>query len=95
MKLTIQTLNDQGKKALQQHMTERAKLSKFHPQRIMYNKLFEETVISEDPFMLQIKIKSLALAQNMKFKDLKAQIEEALKNNKACPEDYIIREVKE
>jgi len=90
--LVIQALNEQGKKAIKQHMQEREKLSNFHPQKIMYKKLFQETIISDSPFVLQIKIKNPALSSLVKFKDLRAQIENALIKNKACPEDYIIRE---
>ena len=93
MKLLIKALSEQGKASLQQHLIERAKMSKFNPQKIMYNKLFEEKVISENPYTLQIKIKNSMLAGVVKFKDIKSRIEDALKRNNAISTDYEIKEV--
>jgi len=95
MILTIQALNHKGREALQKHVDERAKISKFNPQKIIYDKLFEEKIISKEPFMLQIKIKNPMLSSNIKFSDLRSQIEKAMQQNNATPEDYIIQENKE
>ena len=95
MKIIIIALNEQSKKALQQHQLERAKLPKFHPQKLMYNKLFEELVISEKPYTLQVRVKAEALGCAMQFQDFKAQIETALLKNGAKPKDYKIKRVKD
>lgn len=90
MKLSIMAMNEQGRQAILKHMLERAKLSKFSPQKVMYNKFFEETIISEKPFTLQVRVKNKTLAKDIRYKDFKMRIEEALLKNDACPEDYMI-----
>jgi len=95
MILTIQAINDQGKEALITHLEERKKLSKFNPSTVMYNKMFEEIIVSQDPFILQIRVKILAIANAIKFSDLKSQIENTLYKNGAKSKDYIIKEAKD
>lgn len=90
--ITIKALNDRGKDAINKHLVERAQLSRFNPQKIMYKQLFEEKIISNYPYVLEIRIKNPALTKALKFKDLKSQIEDALLKNKAQPKDYIIKE---
>lgn len=90
--MKIQALTDKGKEAIQQHMLERNKLSRFNPQRIMYEKFFSEEIISQDPFILEVEIKNSALSRAIRFEDLKSRIEEAMAKNGAEPEDYLINE---
>jgi len=90
VKILIQALNESGKESLRVHVEERMKLSKFSPQKIMYNKLFEESVISDEPYILQVKVKSLVLANSIEFADLKLQMEKALIKNGASSNDFNI-----
>ena len=94
MKLTITALNGQGQQSLEKHLEERKTLPKFNPSVIMYNKLFCEEVISVDPFVLEISVKSAVLSQSIRFEDLRQQIERTMFENGSSAEDFEIKEVK-
>ena len=91
--VTIQGLTDRGVKAIEQHIAEKKALSGL--QRKQYTLLFKETLISENPYMLEILIRPKAVRLVMEFRDLKKRIEEALFKNGAAKNDFIIREYRE
>jgi len=92
--MLIQALNDKGKESLQKHVSERLKMRRTNPKRFLYQNFFSEEVVSSDPYILQVKIKNVALKSALRFEDLKSRMLEALKKNGSSSQDYLISEEK-
>lgn len=80
--MKIQALTDKGKIAIEQHLSESNRKKKL---------VFTQEVISEDPYILEIRLRPV-FAKMVRFEDLKRPIMEAMAQNGATDEDYLINE---
>lgn len=88
--IEIKAISKAGEKALKQHLDECKKM-KIHI-RIQFNAMYEQKVISKEPFILSLKVINKWLKDNIMPEQLIKLIQDAMDKNGAMEKhDYEIK----